>query len=125
MMFDDAADVDICPAGKTLTTTGALGNGGATLLYRGRSFDCSRCEHKDRCCPKTPAGKIPRSIHEHARDVARALRRAPAFAQSTRERQRLEMRLRISSGFCGSDDCGCEDQAARATNSCLPRLPKI
>jgi hypothetical protein len=52
MMFDDAADVDICPAGKTLTTTGALGNGGATLPYRGRSFDCSPCEHKDIVAPR-------------------------------------------------------------------------
>jgi Transposase DDE domain len=87
------ADVYICPAGKTLTTTGARVNGGATLRYRGSSFDCRPCEHKDRCCPKTPARKIPRSIHERARDVARALSRTPAFAQSTRERQRREMRF--------------------------------
>src|SRR4029453_19590312 len=46
--FDDAADVYICPAGKALTTTGALVNDGATLLYRGSTFDCGPCEYKDR-----------------------------------------------------------------------------
>jgi len=33
------------------------------------------CPLKMRCCPKAPARKIPRSIHEDARDVARALER--------------------------------------------------
>ena len=89
--FDEAADVYICPAGKALTTTGALVNDGTTLLYRGRAFDCSRWEHKNRCCPNTPARKIPRSIYERARDVARALAGTPAFEQSKRERKRIEM----------------------------------
>ena len=89
--FDEAADVYICPAGRALTTTGALVNDGATLLYRGSTFDCSPCEHKDRCCPNAPARKIPRSIYERARDVARALTGTPAFEQSKRERKRIEM----------------------------------
>jgi transposase len=89
--FDEAADVYICPAGKALTTTGALVNDGATLLYRGSTFDCHPCEHKDRCCPNTPARKIPRSIYERARDVARALTDTPAFEQSKRQRKRIEM----------------------------------
>lgn len=89
--FDEAANVYICPAGKVLTTTGALVNDQATLLYRGSTFDCSPCEHKDRCCPRMPARKIPRSIYERARDVARALTGTPAFEQSKRERKRIEM----------------------------------
>lgn len=89
--FDEAADVYICPAGKALTTTGALVNDRATLLYRGSTFDCGPCEHKNRCCPNTPARKIPRSIYERARDVARALAGTPAFEQSKRERKRIEM----------------------------------
>ena len=89
--FDEAADVYICPAGKALTTTGALVNDQATLLYRGSTFDCSPCEHKDRCCPNTPARKIPRSIYERARDLARALTGTPAFEHSKRERKRIEM----------------------------------
>jgi len=43
------------------------------------------------CCPKEPARKIPRSIHEHARDVARALSKTEAFEQSRRNRKRVEM----------------------------------
>ena len=44
-----------------------------------------------RCCPKEPARKIPRSIHESARDVARALAGTQAFEQSCRDRKRVEM----------------------------------
>src|SRR5215467_744313 len=89
--FDDAANVYICPAGKVLTTTGALVKDGTTLIYRGSASDCSRCGHKDQCCPNTPARKIPRSIYERAREVARALTGTPAFEQSKRERKRIEM----------------------------------
>ena len=40
---------------------------------------------------KAPHRKIPRDIHEDARDVARALYDTPAFDQSRRERKRVEM----------------------------------
>ena len=46
---------------------------------------------KRKCCPKTPARKIPRSIYEDARDVARALAKTEAFEQSRRDRKRVEM----------------------------------
>jgi hypothetical protein len=61
-----------CPAGKTLTTTGTLVNDGTTLLYLARKHDCDGCELKALCCPKAPFRRIPRDIHEHARDVARS-----------------------------------------------------
>jgi hypothetical protein len=48
---------------------------------------------KDRCCPNTPARKVPRSIHEAARDVARSLAGTAAFERSRRERKRIEMRF--------------------------------
>ena len=35
--------------------------------------------------------RIPRSVYEEARDVARALARTEAFEQSRRERKRVEM----------------------------------
>lgn len=35
--------------------------------------------------------KIPRNIHEHARDVARALSKTEAFQQSRHNRKRVEM----------------------------------
>ena len=61
------------------------------LLYRASKFDCDVCPFKMRCCPKEPARKIPRSIHEEARDVARALAGTEAFEQSCRDRKRVEM----------------------------------
>src|SRR5258708_21866811 len=46
---------------------------------------------KAQCCPKTSIRKIPRSIYEEARDVARALAKTEAFKQSSRDRKRVEM----------------------------------
>jgi hypothetical protein len=43
------------------------------------------------CCPKEPARKVPRSIHEHARDVARVLSKTEAFERSRHNRKRVEM----------------------------------
>ena len=88
--FDKARNVYICPAGKLLHTTDYV-HDGTTLLYRARVSDCGPCPLKPRCCPKAPERKIPRSIHEDARDVARALVGTPAFEQSRRNRKRVEM----------------------------------
>ena len=72
--FDKERNVYICPAGKILTTTGKLVNDGeTTLLYFASVLDCRSCLLRARCCPKMPARRIPRSIYEEARDVARAL----------------------------------------------------
>ena len=88
--FDKARDVYICPEGKMLTTTGKVVNDDL-LLYRASKLDCDACPFKMRCCPKEPARKIPRNIHESARDVARALAGTQAFEQSCRDRKRVEM----------------------------------
>lgn len=89
--YEQASDVYTCPAGNTLTTTGTLVNEGTTLLYRGSTLDCGSCQLKARCCPNAPARKIPRSIHERSRDLARSLAGTPAFEQSRRQRKRVEM----------------------------------
>ena len=89
--FDKERDVYICPAGKTLTTTGKLVNDGETLHYLSRTRDCRSCLLKARCCPKTPFRRIQRSLYEEARDVARELAKTEAFEQSRRERKRVEM----------------------------------
>ena len=90
--FDKERNVYICPAGKILTTTGRLVNDGeTTLLYFASVLDCRSCLLKARCCPKMPARRIPRSIYEEARDVARALTKTRAFEQSRRDRKRVEM----------------------------------
>src|SRR3974390_3001141 len=88
--FDKALNVYICPVGKLLHTTGYV-HDGTTLLYRARVSDCGPCPLKLRCCPKVPERKIPRSIYEEARDVARALVGTAAFEQSRRNRKRVEM----------------------------------
>jgi hypothetical protein len=43
--------------------------------------------------PEGARAKIPRDIHEHARDVARSLVGTEAFEQSRRDRKRIEMRF--------------------------------
>src|SRR5450631_2678121 len=88
--FDAGRNVYVCPQGKLLHTTGRV-HDGETLLYRARTSDCGPCPLKARCCPKAPERKIPRSIYEGARDVARALAGTEAFEQSRRDRKRVEM----------------------------------
>jgi transposase len=89
--FDKERNVYTCPAGKTLTTTGKPVNNGETILYRASAVDCGPCPLQPQCCPKTPGRKIPRSIYEEARDVARALAKTAAFAKSCCDRKRVEM----------------------------------
>jgi transposase len=90
--YDAKRDVYDCPGGKELRTSGTL-HEGKTLLYRASKLDCDRCSLKSRCCPKEPARKIPRDIHERARDVARSLVGTDAFEQSRHDRKRIEMRF--------------------------------
>ena len=91
--YDPTSDVYHCPAGKTLMTTGTLVNDGTTLLYLARKRDCDGCELKALCCPKVPFRRIPRDIHEHARDVARSFAGTEGFKQSRHERKKIEMRF--------------------------------
>jgi transposase len=91
--YDAGTDTYVCPTGKTLMTSGTLVNDRATLLYRGSTKDCASCPLKARCCPNTPVRKVPRSIYERARDVARSLAGTEAFERSRHERKRIEMRF--------------------------------
>lgn len=129
--FDKMGDVYFCPRGKILETTGRPTKEG-TLLYRASKVDCARCHLKPRCCPKAPARKIPRDIHEAARDRARSLARTPAFEQSRNERKKVEMlfahlkrhlgfeRLRLR-GLTGASD----EFLLAATVQNLRRLAKL
>ncbi len=129
--YNHEADVYVCPAGKTMTTTGTLTDG-AALLYRARKHDCDACDLKPRCCPKTPARIVPRSILEAACDRARDIVKTDAFLTSRRERKKIEMlfaplkrilrldRLRLRS------PCGARDEfllAATAQN--LRKMAKL
>lgn len=46
---------------------------------------------KPRCCSNAPARKIPRSIHEGARDRARDIAATDAYVTSRRERKKVDM----------------------------------
>ncbi len=76
---------------RRLTTTGTLVYDGATLLYRASKFDCTPCALKPRCCPEAPVRKVPRSIYEGARDMARDIALTDAYLTSRRERKKVEM----------------------------------
>ena len=89
-VFDKDRNVYVCPQGKPLHTTGRI-HDGEIVLYRARTSDCGLCPLKPTCCPKAPERKIPRSIYEDARDVARTLAKTEAFEQSRRDRKRVEM----------------------------------
>jgi len=89
--FDKERNVYICPADKLLTTTGTVIDDGETLRYLASTSDCRDCPLKVRCCPKASSRRVPRSIYEESRDVARALAETKAFEQSRRERKRVEM----------------------------------
>jgi len=90
--FDRQRNVYICPTGKLLKTTGQV-HEGRTILYRASAHDCSRCPIKLRCTPNMAFRKIPRDVHEDARDQARALTMTPEFAKSRDERKKVEMRF--------------------------------
>ena len=89
--YDDQRDTYSCPGGKPLTTTGTPVNDGATILYRASKHDCQACALKSRCCPNSPARKVPRSIHEGARDMARQIATSWEGRTSRRLRKKVEI----------------------------------
>ncbi|MDC9824810.1 IS1182 family transposase [Devosia sp. ZB163] len=96
--FDAEQDRYTCPEGKHLVQfhrTYATPRSGTTKegtrIYRASKRDCDACALKPRCCPNTPARKIPRDIDEDARDVARALTNTPAYERSRHRRKKIEM----------------------------------
>jgi hypothetical protein len=96
--YDPEADVYTCPAGKQLRkyrrafTKPRLGvMKDNTVRYRASKRDCDACPLKSQCCPNEPARKVMRSIHEAARDKARAIAKTEAYVVSRRERKKVEM----------------------------------
>ncbi len=96
--YDAASNSLTCPNGKRLLQfhrTYERERSGVTKanvrLYRASKHDCDACALKQRCCPGQPVRKVMRSVHEDARDVARAASTTPAFEQSRRDRKKVEM----------------------------------
>jgi hypothetical protein len=54
-------------------------------------MDCDVCKLKAQCCPNALARKIPRDLHEDARDVARAYAATPEYVEACRRRKKVEM----------------------------------
>ena len=96
--FDPEGNRYVCPGGKELRKyhrsfskprDGVTKEG--TMIYFARKHDCEACALKPKCCPNAPARKIARSVHEAARDKARAIAKTEAYAVSRRERKKVEM----------------------------------
>jgi transposase len=99
--FDRQRDLYICPQGKFLRTTGTV-HDGRTIVYRASTRDCGPCPLKRKCTPNMTFRKIPRDVHEDARDATRALMGTLEFAKSRNERKKVEMRfahLKTHHGF--------------------------
>ena len=88
--YDNQRDCYVCPTGCDLITTGRVRDDDA-LAYLASVNDCRFCSLKAKCCPNTPQRKVTRSIHEPARDVARAIARTEAYVQTRRDRKKVEM----------------------------------
>jgi hypothetical protein len=89
-IYDKARDIYTCPAGRTTTTTATISTDNARR-YIATVPECRACPLKLKCCPNMPARRIVRDVNEEARDVARALSKTEAFAQTRRDRKKVEM----------------------------------
>jgi len=138
--YDEANDRYICPAGKDLKryrVAGRRAKAGnipkdGTYRYRALKADCDACSLKPKSCPKHPMRKVPRSIYERSRDVARRLRGTPDYEFMRHERKKVEMsfahlkailkldRLRLR-GPCGAND----EFLLAATTQNLRKMAKL
>jgi hypothetical protein len=78
--------------GKLLKTSGTV-HDGRTLLYRASKRDYDVCPIRAKGCTTADARKIPRDLHEDARDIARRRMKTKALAKLRDERKRVEMRF--------------------------------
>jgi len=97
-IFNEDNDQYICPNGKLLKRhrrnfkvprTGVTQSN--EIKYRASKLDCAACPLKEQCCPNVELRKVVRSIHESARDVARAVRQTPDYRRTRRQRKQVEM----------------------------------
>lgn len=96
--WDERVDEYRCPQGKVLRKQRRTFKNlrthitkAGTIIYRASQSDCANCRLKAHCCPNTPMRKIARSVHESARDVARAMAKTDAYKQSRKDRKKVEM----------------------------------
>jgi hypothetical protein len=85
--FDTERDLYVCPGGKELRRYRRA----FSMPREGVAKDGAIRMLKPKCCPNMSARKIARSVHEAARDKARAIAKTEAYAVSCRERKKVEM----------------------------------
>jgi transposase len=97
-LYDEASDSYTCPNGKQLHPRRRnfkklrdLATKDGHIRYRASTHDCSVCPLKAQCCPNMPARRVTRSVHESARDVARAVARTADYRRTRRQRKQVEM----------------------------------
>jgi hypothetical protein len=95
-IWEGDKDRYICPAGHALVhgryhRDSHFVTTQNTIIDRSAVADCRACPLEPRLCPRTPTRKIGRSKHEDARDVARRLSTTQRYAQSRRDRKKVEV----------------------------------
>jgi hypothetical protein len=95
------------------------------MIYFARKHDCESCALKPKCCPNVPARKIARSVHEAARDQARAIAKTEAYAVSCRERKKVEMLFAHLKRILRLGRLRLRGPSGPKTSSCWPPQPKI
>jgi hypothetical protein len=129
--YDREGDAYVRPAGKQLRkhrSPFAMPRSGVTkdntVLYRASQRDCGACALKAKCCTNAPARKVPRSIHEAARDKAGAIAKTEAYLVSRRERKKIEMLFAHLKRILGLDRLRLRGPCARSMSSSSPPQPK-
>ena len=96
--YDPQAELYLCPSGKELRKRRRLFSAlrsevtkDGVILYRASKRDCEACALEPKCGPNAPARKIARSVHEAARDKARAIAKTEAYVVSRCQRKKVEM----------------------------------
>ncbi len=137
--YDYENDTYTCPGGKVLKSRWRQADNkpanvdeDGQMKYRARKVDCTACPLKAQCCPNSATRTVLRSIHEAARDMARAIAKTDAGEASRKDRKKVEMlfahlkrilklgRLRLR-GPCGASD----EFLPAATAQNLRKLAKL
>jgi transposase len=95
--YDEPSDQYTCPNHQRLKRSRRApkqprtGIKDKTIIYRASQVGCRVCPMKARCCPNVPYRKVTRSVHEAARDVARAVAKTEGYRRTRRQRKQVEM----------------------------------
>jgi hypothetical protein len=89
--FDAGGNFYTCPAGKRLSYRGKS-NTKRIYTYCADPQDCGSCALRQQCT-SGPARKLGRHWDEEVREAVKALAGTEAFARSSRERKKVEMRF--------------------------------